>query len=48
MGIFCLFQQKNGQKNAAPTIAGTAPLVDDTRLELVTLRTSSECSYQLS
>ena len=32
------------QKNAAPTIAGTAPVVDDKRLELLTLRTSSGCS----
>ena len=35
---------EKGKKYAAPTIAGTAFLVDDNGLEPLTLRTSSECS----
>ena len=35
---------ENRQKNAAPTIAGTAPLVDDKGLEPLTSRTSSGCA----
>ena len=35
---------KQTKNNAAPAIAGTAPLVDDNGLEPLTLRTSSECS----
>lgn len=40
-------QNRKGQKNAAPTIAGTAPLVDDKGLEPLTSRTSSGMRYQL-
>ena len=35
---------ENRQKNAAPTIEGTAPLVDDKGLEPLTSRTSSGCA----
>lgn len=40
----CRLKTEKGQKNAAPTIAGTAPLVDDKGLEPLTSRTSSGCA----
>ena len=40
----CRLKTEEGQKNAAPTIAGTAPLVDDKGLEPLTSRTSSGCA----